>query len=230
MIKRTLAEMIVILGVMTTGYLLNWDEMVFLFKYDDIGTIISTFGLLWFIATIFGGTLIYKGWEGTLISIGCSFAIAISGYVLHDYGIYYTIMILGICMAIIAFLVTPIYPPLGKCIFILALILGFTGYGLREFSTPTKKPEISTRDIDINATWKIIIRTNEPTGLFGYHDWTFIGTEKRAIKKAKQIRENFAKKNPESPVYSCELSWIDIPEWYHRKHGFPEKKEWLDIK
>lgn len=180
--KNLLKEAIVIILVLSIGWLVGSSEIRGLFK-DDIGSIITSIGLLWCIGAFFR---LHTEWDYTISSIVVGLGMAIFGYCLWEAGLFHAILITGLYMFFVAWFCTPfISRGTHGCLIIIGAILIIFSFSTKPFSKPTERTDEYYADKS-DTKWYIWLDTYNG---FQYEE-TFIGT----MEEAKKRNEKNAKK------------------------------------
>lgn len=232
-IKNLITELSIIIILTIILYFINFEETVFFLKYNDIGHIIGGIGVLWLIGSFFR---LSTSLEQKIWSIICSLSVAIFGITLSEYGFFYGIMSVGIVLAIVAYLASGICEETYKVTIAAGISLIMIGYFFSSCSSPTKIPPQPERDVDIkDARWMLLINYHEYGG--NQRDtYDFTGTEAEAIQQIRVYRKEFEenhkihKEQNKCYLMSCQLINADLPKWYWKKYGFPQKDLWEDVK
>jgi len=221
-LKRIIVvDVLVISAVLFGGYLIGFDECEFLLKYDDIGTIIIAFGILWTAGSVM--KFPFGGWIESIVGIVCGASTCLFGYLLFEYGFFQALIGLGIGLMVLGAIIRSIdSSPQSICHIVVLVGLGMTilGAPLMGLSKPTKKPDQTDRHVDVNAKWQIQIEYHS-NGLRSSQIFKYEGLENEAYEAAQIAKREWKLQNPNKRFYRCRLICIWVPDWYARKYGWP---------
>ena len=220
-----LIEPLVVAVILGIQYFRGVDETVFLFKYGDTGEIILTFGVLWGFGTLFRLT---RGWGATFISLIFACLVFLFGHALNEYGIFSAFCAMGFFSLIAAYIASPFSKKATAILMSIGICLLLIGYPNRKFDKPTKIPDQPHRIVDLpDAEW--YIRGEYDQGFGREKDrWEFTGTEDEVIKQASLIKEKWKSENKNDTLYGVGYFCINIPPWYQRKYGWPERPHFMN--
>jgi len=168
----------------------------------DFGSFLLSFGVCW---SIFAFSTILIGLEYAVVGILFGLTIGIFGSILFDSGLFVAMYQTGICLflfnGLILININKIdilkeilgnYTRLSIILTVISLLFIFIGYPLRSFSKYTatnNKPETYQYIKDVNSKWDILVTCYLGDDVF--KDYivceNFIGSEKNAYEKAKEI-------------------------------------------
>ena len=225
--KNIFFDITVIFLIFAGCFIFGFDEVTLLLKYDDIGSIIMAFGIVWLFGAF--GKLVCVPIECTVSSMMCAVTTIIFGYGVFAYGFFMGICLAGVAIFIMGIYTTPVINE-GGClisrvlIVILAIPLIIIGFSFKGCSEPTKRILPYARDVSFpTAKWQIVIVYKDNAVGTRTKISTTQGTEASATIVAQNRRKAFRKANPRTVIYQTKLLCIWIPEWYERKYGWPDK-------
>ena len=220
-----LIEPIVVAVILVIQYFRGVNETVFLFRYGDIGEIILTFGVLWGLGTLFRLT---RGWGATFISLICACFVFLFGHALNEYGLFTAFCFMGCFSLVAAYVSSPFCKKATAILFSVGICLLLIGYPNTKLDKPTKIPDQPHRIVDTpNAEWYIRIEYDRGFGR-EKDRYEFSGTEEEAIQQASLVKDKWKSENKDDILYGVGLICINIPEWYQRKYGWPERPQFVN--